>query len=129
MRTASLTAAAAIFLAGTPALATSSIHCRTGPRGPELWLGVGMDRTTAIFQVRIVNGREEIVTGDGRGVPRLAQSLVNERRLSFRIAPDGARGTLASLTAVRRGTPYIGTFTWRGRTWPARCFWDEDDEG
>jgi hypothetical protein len=130
MRTASLTAAAAAtLLAGTPALATSSIHCRTRAGGPDLWLGVGNGADIGLFQVRIVNGREEIVTGDTRGAPWLAQKFVNERRLSFRIAPGGARGTLAALTAVRRGVPYVGSFTWRGRNWPVRCFWDEDDEG
>jgi hypothetical protein len=122
-------AALTLPFAAAPALATSTIHCRTGPRGPELWLGVGNGSDIGLFQARIVNRREEIVTGQTRGGPWLAQSLVNPRRLSFRIAPGGARGTLASLTAVRRGVPYVGSFTWRGRTWPVRCFWDEDDEG
>ena len=129
MKTASLCAATALFLAATPALATSTIHCRTGPRGPELWLGVGNDTRVGLFQARIVNGREEIVTGSTRRGPWIRQSFVNPRRLSLRIAAGGGRGTLAVLTATRRGTPYIGSFTWRGRTWPARCFWDEDDEG
>ena len=128
MKTASLFAAAAAFLAAAPAFATSSIHCRTA-RGPELWLGIGNEPGSGIFQARIVNGREEIATGETRGAPRVVQSLVNPRRLSLRLAPGGARGTLASLAAVRRGVPYVGTFTWRGRTWPVRCFWDEDDEG
>ena len=129
MKTASLFAAAAAFLAATPAFATSSIHCRAARGGPELWLGVGSDPGSGIFQARILNGREEIVTGETRGAPRVAQSFVNPRRLSLRIAPGGARSTLASLTAARRGVPYVGTFIWRGRNWPVRCFWDEDDEG
>jgi hypothetical protein len=122
---------AVLLLATTPvpAFATSSIHCRTQSRGPELWLGVGNGDAVGLFQVRILNGREEISTGTSRGGPWLARSLVNPRRLSFRIAPGGAGGTLAMLTAVRRGVPYVGSFTWRGRTWPVRCFWDEDDEG
>lgn len=117
---------AACLLSASPAFATSSIHCRTA-RGPELWLVVGNERGSGISQARIVNGREEIVTGETRGGPWVAQSLVNPRRLSLRIAPGGARGTLASLTAVRRGVPYVGSLTWRGRAWPVRCFWDEDD--
>jgi len=129
MRTASLCAAVALLLAATPAFATSSIHCRTGPRGPELWLGVGNDTRVGLFQARILHGREEIVTGATRGAPRIVRSFVNPRRLSLRIAPGGGRGTFASLTATRRGVPYVGTFTWRGRTLPVRCYWDEDDEG
>jgi hypothetical protein len=129
MRTASLAAAAAIFLAATPAFATSSIHCRTRAGGPELWIGVGMDRATGIFQVRVVNGREEIVTDTRRGAPHILQSFVNPRRLSLRVAPGGAGGILASLTTTRRGVPYVGTLVFRGRTMPVRCFWDEDDEG
>jgi hypothetical protein len=129
MKTASLFAAASAFLATTPAFATSSIHCRTARSGPELWLGVGSDAGSGVFQARILNGREEIVTGAARGAPRVTRSVVNRHRLSLTIAPGGARGTLASLSATRRGVPYVGTFIWRGRSWPVRCFWDEDDDG
>ena len=129
MRTASLCAAAALLLAAPPAFATSTIHCRTGPRGPELWLNIANDTRTGLFQARIVSGREEIVAGTTRGAPWIARSFVNPRRLSLLVAPGGARGRLASLTATRRGVPYVGVFIWRGRTWRVRCFWDEDDEG
>jgi hypothetical protein len=117
------------LLAATPALATSSIHCRTARGGPELWLGVADSPDGGIFQARIVNGREEIVTGEGRGAPRVTQGFVNPRRLRLVIVPGRGRGVFATLVAARRGVPYAGTFTWRGRTLPVRCFWDEDDEG
>jgi hypothetical protein len=129
MRTASLCAAAALLLAASPALATSTIHCRTGARGPDLWLSISNDTRTGLFAARIVDGATEVVTDATRGGPRIVRSFVNPRRLSLRVASGGARGVLASLAAARRGTPYVGTFTWRGRTWPVRCFWDEDDPG
>lgn len=116
------------LLAATPAFATSSIHCRAGPRGPELWIGVGNDRATGIFQARIILGREEIVTGATRGSPWIKRSFDNPRRLSLSIAPGGARGALLVLTTTRRGTPYVGSLVYRGRTHAVRCFWDEDDE-
>ena len=129
MRTASLCTAAALFLAATPAFATSSIHCRTGPRGPDIWLVVPNERGAGISAARVVQGREEIVTGQTRRGPWISQSAVNERRLSLRVAPGGTRGVILVLAASRRGTPYVGNAVWRGRTWPVRCFWDEDDEG
>jgi hypothetical protein len=127
MRTASLSAAAALFLAATPAFATNSIHCRTAPRGPELWIGVGTDQATGIFQARLADGRQEMLTGTARGGPRLAASHVDPRRLSLRI--NVGRTRVATLQAAKRGTPYVGSLVYRGRTWPVRCFWDEDDEG
>ena len=127
MRTASLTAAAALFCAASPALATSTIHCRTGARGPELWLSISNDTRTGLFGARIVDGNEEMVTDATRGGPRIVRSFVNPRQLSLRVARRSARGGLASLTAARRGIPYVGTFTWHGRTLPVRCYWDEDD--
>lgn len=114
-------------LAATPAFATSSIHCRT-PGGPDIWLTVPTARGAGISDARIVLGREEIAAGRTRDGPWIAQSLVNPRRLSLRIAPGGARGTLLLLNAARRGTPYVGNAVFRGRTWLVRCFWDEDDE-
>ena len=127
MRTASLTAAAALFLAATPAFATSSIHCRTGPRGPDIWLVVPNEPGAGITGARIIQGREEIVTGQTRGGPWISQSRLDERQLRLRVAPGGTRGVIMVLTAIRRGTPYVGNVVWRGRTWPVRCFWDEDD--
>lgn len=116
-----------LLLAATPAFATSSIHCRTAG-GPDIWLTVPNDRGAGISDVRIVNGREEIATSGARGSPHVTASVVNPRRLSFSLAPGGARGTFVSLAATRRGVPYVGTITLRGRSWPVRCFWDEDDE-
>ena len=127
MRTASLTAAAVALLAAPPASATSSIHCRTGPHGPDIWLVVPNEPGAGITGARLVHGREEIVTGQTRGSPWIARSSVDEHRLSLRVAPGGTRGVILVLDAARRGTPYVGDVAWRGRTWPVRCFWDEDD--
>ena len=127
MRTASLCGATALFSVATPALAVGTIHCRTAPRGPELWLAVGDDTRAGLFQAWIVHGRETIVTGTTRERPWIRQSFFNRHRLSLRLAPGGARGTLAALTARRRGGSYVGSFTWRGRNWPARCIWNEND--
>ena len=126
MRTASLTVAAATFFAASPALATSSIHCRTAS-GPDIWLVVPNERGAGIEQARIVNGREEIVTGQTRGGPWISQNRLSQRQLSLRVAPGGTRGVILVLNATRRGTPWVGTVVWRGRSWPVRCFWDEDD--
>lgn len=122
-----LAMAAAAFLAATPAFATSSIHCRARAGGPELWLTVPNERGVGISDVRIILGGEEIATGPARGSAHVTASVVKPRRLSFSLASGGASGIFASLTAARRGVPYVGTFTLRGRTWPVRCFWDEDD--
>lgn len=129
MRTASLTAAAALFFAATPAFATSSIHCRTRGGGPDIWLTVPNERGAGIAAARITQGREEIVTGQSRGGPWVSQSFINLRRLNLRVAPGGTRDVILVVTAARRGTPYVGTAVWRGRTFPVRCYWDEDDEG
>jgi len=129
MRTASLTAAAALFLAASPAFATSSIHCRTGARGPDIWLVVPNERGAGITGARIVDGREEIVTGQTRGGPWISQSSLDESRIRLRVAPGGNRQVILVLDAARRRTPYVGTVVWRGRTLPVRCYWDEDDPG
>lgn len=129
MRTASLTAVAALFCAASPAFATSSIHCHTRAGGPDIWLTVPDERGAGISDARITVGREEIATGQTRGGPWISQSAVNPRRLGLRVAPGGTRGVFMVLNATRRGTPYLGTVVFRGRTWPVRCFWDEDDWG
>jgi len=115
------------LLAATPAYATSSIHCRTA-NGPDIWLVVPNERGAGVTQARIVIGREELVTGETRGGPWVSRGTVNQRLLSLRVAPGGASGTLLLLNATRRGVPYVGNVTFRGRSWPVRCFWDEDDE-
>jgi hypothetical protein len=127
MRTASLTAAAALFCAASPAFATSSIHCRTTARGPDIWLVVPNERGAGITGARIVHGREEIVTGQTRGGPWVSQCRLVESGLRLRVAPGGNRQVILVVTAARRGTPYVGNVVFRGRTWRTRCYWDEDD--
>ncbi len=127
MRTASLTAAAALFLAATPAAATSSIHCRTRAGGPDIWLTAPDERGAGISDARITQGREEIVTGRTRGGPWIPRSSVDEDRIDLRVAPGGNRNVILVVSASRRGTPYVGTAVFRGRSWQVRCYWDEDD--
>ncbi|HYD14251.1 MAG TPA: hypothetical protein VEC11_15505 [Allosphingosinicella sp.] len=128
MKTASLTAAMAAFLVATPAFATSTIHCRTRAGGPDIWLVLPNERGAGIDQARIVHGREEIVTGRTRSGPWISQSAIDPRRINLRVAPGGTRQVILVLNASRRGVPYVGNVTWRGRAWPVRCLWDEDDE-
>ena len=109
-----------LALAPASAFATSSIHCRTRAGGPDIWLTVPNDRGAGISDARITAGREEIVTGQTRGGTRISQGAVSERRLGLRVVPGGTRGVILALTAVRRGTPYVGTIVWRGRTLPTR---------
>lgn len=127
MRTASLAAVSALFLAASPAFATSSIHCRTRGHGPDIWLTVPNERGAGISGATITQGREEIVTGQTRGGPWISQSRLDEGELRLRVAPGGNRNVILVVTALRRGTPYVGTAVWRGRTFPVRCYWDEDD--
>jgi hypothetical protein len=122
-------AALILALVPAPAFATSSIHCRTRGNGPDIWLTVPNERGAGIADARITQGREQIVTGQTRGGPWISQSLVNARRLGLRVAPGGNRNVILVLSAARRGTPYVGTVVFRSRTWPVRCYWDEDDEG
>jgi hypothetical protein len=131
MRTASLTAAATLFLAATPAFATSSIHCRTGRGGPDIWLVVPNERGAGIDQARITFGREELVARAApRARPWIASSRVDRRRLSILIVLGrGAHTTTAGLVATRRGVPYVGDLIGWRRTWRVRCYWDEDDPG
>ena len=116
-----------LALAPAPAFATSSVHCRTRAGGPDIWLTVPNDPGAGITGARITQGREEIVTGQTRGGPWISQNSLSETRLNLRVAPGGNRQVILVVTATRRGTPYVGTVVWRGRTFPVRCYWDEDD--
>jgi len=122
-------AALMLALAPSPALATSSIHCRTRGSGPDIWLTVPNERGAGISGATITLGREQIVTGQTRGGPWISQSSVNEARIRLRVAPGGNRQVILVLDASRRRTPYVGNVVFRGRSWPVRCYWDEDDEG
>jgi hypothetical protein len=129
MRTASLSAAAALLLAASPAFATSSIHCRTRAGGPDIWLTVPNERGTGISSMRILNGREEIVANaQPRRRPWIVLSRVNRESLRVTVVfGRGMSATLASLNASRRGVPYLGLFIWGDRSFRVRCYWDEDD--
>ncbi len=126
MRTASPLTAAACLVAATPAFATGTIHCTVpGRAGPEVYVSVG--NSSGDIQARIVDGRQEVVTGATARSPRLTADYVDPRRLRFAIR--GLDGALIARLDTRRGrgAAYLGTLLHRGRTWRIRCLWDEDE--
>ena len=118
MRTASLSAAAALFLAATPALATSSIACtsRSWP-GLDVAIVIG---ATGVDQATISLGGEEISTVGENG-PRIGQSWVDENELKLDIVDANADQRLARLVTRRQGDAYAGTLQFRGRTIRISC--------
>lgn len=125
MRTASLLAAAAGLAIASPALATSTILCTArGRAAPQVYISVG--DSTGDMQVRIVQGREEVVADADRLHPRLETSHVDPRVLFFEVQSlNGLQ--LARLDARRgRGRAYLGALLFRSRTWQVSCRWDED---
>ncbi len=128
MRTASLAVAAATFLAATPALATSTIHCTAPARsGLDVWVSVGNGGgpERGVAQVRIEDGRDRLETNNFH--PVLGRSHVDPRALRFEIMSlNGA--LLARLDTYRsRGVAYLGTLIHKGQTLQVRCLWDEDE--
>jgi hypothetical protein len=120
--------AAAAFLAATPALATSTIHCRSPDRGaPRLDLSVG-NSPSAITQARLVDGSRELITGQDGGSPRITQSWLDARMLRLDLADANVENLIARLdTRKRRGASFDGTLRYRDRTWRISCRWDEDE--
>jgi hypothetical protein len=118
MRTASLTAAAALFLAATPAFATSSIAC-TAEGWPGLDIGIVIG-ATGVVQATISLGGEEISTVGEHG-PRIGQAWIDANELKLDIVDANADQRLARLIARRRGDAYFGSLQFRGRTIRIRC--------
>lgn len=128
MRTASLLAAAASLLAATPAFATSTIHCRSPERGaPQLYLSVGTG-PSAIVQARLVDGRRELVSGEGAGSPRITQSWLDRELLKLDLADSNVENFIARLdTRKSLAGSFDGRLHYRGRAWPVSCRWDEHE--
>ncbi|HYI47440.1 MAG TPA: hypothetical protein VEX35_03145 [Allosphingosinicella sp.] len=127
MRTASLLAAAAGLVAASPALATSTIHCRSPERGaPRLDLSVGTG-PSAITQARLTDGARELLTGQDAASPRITQSWLDRQLLKLDLADSNVEHFIARLdTRKGRGVSFHGTLRYRDRTWRISCRWDED---
>jgi hypothetical protein len=125
MRPASWIAAAAALCAASPALATSTILCRStiSPAdGPALSLVVGNTAGTGILQARFELGNIRFATGEGPGAPVIGQGWIDELMLRLDIVDANAEGRIVRLdTRRRRGADYLGTLIHEGRTWRVRC--------
>ncbi len=125
MRPASILAAAAGLFAATPALATSTLLCRStiSPRnGPALPLVVGNGPGTGILQARFELGDTRFGTGEGPGAPVIGQAWIDEHSLRLDIVDANAEGRIVRLETRRRGgSDYRGILIHAGRTWRVRC--------
>lgn len=121
MKAASCIAAALLSLA-SPALATSTILCRStvSPgQGPELSLVIG---PAGIFQAHFSFGEERFTTGVGTDAPIIAQSWLDRDLLKLDIMDANVETRIARLDTTRRGgSAYLGILIHRGRTWRVRC--------
>ena len=126
MRTASLTAAAFLFAAATPAFATSTMLCRptVNPTdGPQLWLVLGTARGSGIVQARLEQqGSRGFATGEGQSAPVIGQSWIDRNSLRLSVIDANAEREIARLETWKRGGwSYSGTLRYAGRTWRVRC--------
>ena len=125
-RAAAPLALAALLLAATPALATSTVRCASPERrAPILYVSVGS--SGGIDYAQIVKGGREIATGIGRAHPRIGPHRVTATRMILDIIAANADTFLARLDTRARGLAYVGTLHYRGRVWRVRCRWDEED--
>jgi hypothetical protein len=116
--------AAALLAAASPALATSTILCRSTVSpgdGPELSLVVGNGEGIGVVQARFRLGGASLVTGGGAGAPAISQSWLDDRSLRVDIVDANAERRLVRLDTRRRGTDYLGILIHEGRTWRVRC--------
>ena len=117
--------AAALACAASPALATSTILCRStiSPSdGPSLSLIAGSGAVGGIFRAQFDLGNERFITGEGASAPVIAQSWFDERQLKLEIADANAEAIILRLDTRRRaGSSYSGILIHRGRTWRVRC--------
>jgi hypothetical protein len=120
MKLASCTAAALLALA-SPAVATSTILCRSTAspgNGPELSLVIG---PTGVAQAHFALGNERFTTG-GDGAPMIGQSWLDRVSLRLDIFDSNADARLLRLDTRRRGgSDHLGILIHRGRTWQVRC--------
>ncbi len=122
-------AAFATAFAAVPAHATGTVLCRSPDRaGLEIYLVVGFLAGPVISQARIVDGTEEITTGENERSPRVAQSWLSERELRLDVTDWNLEAFVARLNANSRrdGGPYQGTLVYRGRTHRLTC---ESEDG
>jgi hypothetical protein len=125
MSPATILAAAAGLCAATPALATSTILCRStvSPAGgPQLSLVVGNGPGSGILQARFELDRIRFATSEGPAAPVIGQAWIDEHSLRLDIIDANAEGRLVRLDARRRsGSDYRGILIHAGRTWRVRC--------
>jgi hypothetical protein len=117
--------AAALLGAASPALATSTILCRStiSPTdGPELWLVVGNGEAGGIMQARFALGGTRFATGEGPRSPVIGQAWIDRNTLRLDLVDANAEGRIVRLdTRRRRGFDYLGILIHAGRTWRVRC--------
>jgi hypothetical protein len=117
--------APALLAAASPALATGTILCRSTispAAGPSLSLTVGTSVGTGVLQARLTHGAESLTAGTGAGAPVIGQSWLDNEELKLDILDANADAHLARLDTRRlRGLSYVGTLSYRGRTWQVRC--------
>jgi len=125
MRLASCIAAALVLCAASPALASSTIACRStiSPAdGPELWLSVGSGEAGGITGASLTLGRETLTAGQGPNAPVISQAWIDRYTLRLDLVDANAESRLVRLDARRRrGSDYLGTLVHAGRTWRVRC--------
>jgi hypothetical protein len=117
--------AAALACAASPALATSTILCRStiSPAdGPQLSLVVGNGPASGVLQARFALGNAHFATGEGAAPPAIVQAWIDDYALRLDIADANAETRLVRLdTRRRRGSDYLGILIHDGRTWRVRC--------
>jgi hypothetical protein len=116
--------ATTLLAAASPALATSTILCRSTvspAEGPQLSLVVGSGEAGGIVLARFVLGGEAFATNGHLPGPRIAQAWIDQYSLRLDIADANADVRIVRLDTRRRGSDYLGILIHRGRTWRVRC--------
>lgn len=116
--------AAALLCAASPALATSTILCRStvSPTdGPSLSLVVGSGEAGGIIQAHFAMGGVAFTTSGRPAGPTISQAWIDEHSLRLDIADANAEARIVRLDTRRRGSDYLGILIHNGRTWRVRC--------
>jgi len=120
MRLASGIAILTVFCGGMPALATGTISCSVaGYPGMDLVMTFGHGLGAGIVQATISDGGEELGTADGSLA--IAQAWIDTDELKLDLVDANAERYVARLDARSRGTAYVGTLIYRGRSRRVRC--------